>query len=57
MPIFLTVQEVPGILRRKVRRVYDYLDEGIVPHVQKLKGGWLIPEADEQSYIAALPSS
>jgi hypothetical protein len=42
----LTVQEVAHILRRKIGRIYAYLEEGAFPNARKLNGGWLIPELD-----------
>ncbi|WP_096076697.1 helix-turn-helix domain-containing protein [Macrococcoides bohemicum] len=41
--MYLTVKEVAGILRVSQRQTYNYLHDGLIPHV-KIKGKYLINE-------------
>lgn len=52
VPHYLLVHEVATILRRSVRTIYRWLDEGTAfPNAKKVRDGYLIPRSDVEALL------
>lgn len=55
-PFFITAEEAALFLRRTVRTIRTYLDEGTqFPGARKVNDGWLIPAVDLRVLLSVPP--